>query len=164
MMRDMALAEKFIPENIFNTLNNGQSLKIVIFCLIFGVALGHLQTEGQRMLVEVLKSIQQASISIFKFLNYFLPIALLAMISAQVGKVGVGIFLKPIFDDSSFDQLQIRQVSRRRFFKTATISETSTRILENVSNQDFISSPNSEAISHSAVFSAPARHLDLQPL
>jgi proton glutamate symport protein len=87
------MAEKFIPENIFNTLNNGESLKIVIFCLIFGVALGHLQTEGQRMLVEVLKSIQQASISIFKFLNYFLPIALLAMISSQVGKVGVGIFM-----------------------------------------------------------------------
>jgi Na+/H+-dicarboxylate symporter len=87
------MAEKFIPENIFNTLNNGESLKIVIFCLIFGVALGHLQTEGQKMLVEVLKSIQQASISIFKFLNYFLPVALLAMISAQVGKVGVGIFM-----------------------------------------------------------------------
>lgn len=87
------MAEKFIPENIFNTLNNGESLKIVIFCLIFGISLGHLKTEGQRMLVEVLKSIQQASISIFKFLNYFLPIALLAMISAQVGKVGVGIFL-----------------------------------------------------------------------
>jgi Na+/H+-dicarboxylate symporter len=87
------MAEKFIPENIFNTLNNGESLKIVIFCLIFGVALGHLKTEGQKMLVEVLKSIQQASISIFKFLNYFLPIALLAMISSQVGKVGVGIFL-----------------------------------------------------------------------
>ena len=87
------MAEKFIPENIFNTLNNGESLKIVIFCLIFGVALGHLQTEGQRMLVEVLKSVQQASISIFKFLNYFLPFALLAMIGSQVGKVGVGIFL-----------------------------------------------------------------------
>ena len=87
------MAEKFIPENIFNTLNNGESLKIVIFCLIFGVALGHLKTEGQRMLVEVLKSVQQASISIFKFLNYFLPFALLAMISSQVGKVGVGIFL-----------------------------------------------------------------------
>jgi Na+/H+-dicarboxylate symporter len=87
------MAEKFIPENIFATLNNGESLKIVIFCLIFGVALGHLKTEGQRMLVEVLKSIQQASISIFKFLNYFLPFALLAMIGSQVGKVGVGIFL-----------------------------------------------------------------------
>ena len=87
------LAEKFIPENIFATLDKGESLKIVIFCLIFGVALGHLKTEGQRMLVEVLKSVQQASISIFKFLNYFLPIALLAMIGSQVGKVGVGIFL-----------------------------------------------------------------------
>ena len=89
----LAAAQKFIPENIFNTLNNGESLKIVIFCLIFGIALGNIKSTGQEMLVDVLKSIQQASISIFKFLNYFLAIALLAMISSQVGKVGVGIFL-----------------------------------------------------------------------
>jgi hypothetical protein len=88
----MALAQKFIPENIFATLDRGESLKIVIFCLIFGIALGNLQSEGQRILVNVFQSIQQASISIFKFLNYGLPFALLAMIGAQVSKVGVGIF------------------------------------------------------------------------
>ena len=89
----MQMAQKFIPENIFSTLNNGESLKIVIFCLIFGIALGNIKSTGQEILVDMLKSIQQASISIFKFLNYFLPFALLAMISSQVGKVGVGIFL-----------------------------------------------------------------------
>jgi len=88
----MLLAQKFIPENIFATLDKGESLKIVIFCMIFGIALGNLKSEGQKMLVNVLQSIQQASISIFKFLNYFLPFALLAMIGAQVAKVGVGIF------------------------------------------------------------------------
>ena len=86
------ITEKFIPDNIFKSLDAGESLKIVIFCLIFGIALGKLKTEGQRMLTNILQSVQQASISIFKFLNYFLPFALLAMISAQVGKVGVGIF------------------------------------------------------------------------
>lgn len=89
----MQMAQKFIPENIFSTLNNGESLKIVIFCLIFGIALGNIKSNGQEILVDMLKSIQQASISIFKFLNYFLPFALIAMISSQVGKVGVGIFL-----------------------------------------------------------------------
>ena len=89
----MQLAQKFIPENIFSTLSNGESLKIVIFCLIFGIALGNIKSTGQELIVDGLKSVQQASISIFKFLNYFLPFALLAMISSQVGKVGVGIFL-----------------------------------------------------------------------
>ena len=88
----MQMAQKFIPENIFNTLAAGESLKIVIFCLIFGIALGNIKSTGQEILVDMLKSVQQASISIFKFLNYFLPLALLAMISSQVGKVGVGIF------------------------------------------------------------------------
>ncbi len=83
---------KFIPENIFQSLNTGESLKIVVFCLIFGVALGQLKNDGMKIIVSALQAIQNASISIFKFLNYFLPFALLAMISSQVGKVGLSIF------------------------------------------------------------------------
>ena len=86
------ITDKFIPENIFKSLDAGESLKIVIFCLIFGIALGKIKSTGQAVLVDMLQSIQQAAISIFKFLNYFLPFALFAMISAQVGKVGIGIF------------------------------------------------------------------------
>jgi len=87
-----AMIQKFIPENIFQSLDAGESLKIVIFCLIFGIALGNIKSVGQEVLIDIFKSVQQASISIFKFLNYFLPIALFAMISTQVAKVGVGIF------------------------------------------------------------------------
>ena len=87
-----AVIQKFIPDNIFKSLESGESLKIVIFCLIFGIALGNIKSTGQEILIDMLKSVQTASISIFKFLNYFLPIALFAMIGSQVGKVGVGIF------------------------------------------------------------------------
>ena len=87
-----AIFTKFIPENIFSALNMGESLKVVIFCLIFGISLGSIKNQGQQLIIDVLKTIQQASISIFKFLNYFLPFALLAMISSQVGKVGLSIF------------------------------------------------------------------------
>ena len=89
---DPLMFGKFIPENIFSALNTGESLKVVIFCLIFGISLGQIKGAGQQVIIDVLKTIQQASISIFKFLNYFLPFALLAMISSQVGKVGLSIF------------------------------------------------------------------------
>jgi proton glutamate symport protein len=87
-----AMFAKFIPENIFASLDMGESLKVVVFCLIFGVALGQVQGSGLQFISESLKAIQYASIHIFKFLNYFLPFALLAMISSQVARVGVGIF------------------------------------------------------------------------
>lgn len=87
-----SIFSKFIPENIFQSLNTGESLKVVIFCLIFGIALGQIKSEGLKVIVSSLQAIQNASISIFKFLNYFLPFALLAMISSQVGKVGLSIF------------------------------------------------------------------------
>lgn len=83
---------KFIPENIFASLNTGESLKVVMFCLIFGIALGQVKGAGLVVITDALKAVQTASISIFKFLNYFLPFALLAMISSQVAKVGVSIF------------------------------------------------------------------------
>jgi len=87
-----SLSSKFIPENIFNSLNTGESLKVVIFCLIFGIALGQVKSAGRAIIVDSLQAVQTACISIFKFLNYFLPFALLAMISSQVGKVGISIF------------------------------------------------------------------------
>jgi Na+/H+-dicarboxylate symporter len=87
-----AIFAKFIPENIFASLDMGESLKVVIFCLIFGIALGQVKDSGLSLITDSLKAVQSASISIFKFLNYFLPFALLAMISSQVAKVGIGIF------------------------------------------------------------------------
>lgn len=89
---DQSLASKFVPENIFQSLNTGESLKVVIFCLIFGIALGQVKSAGRTVIVDSLQAVQAACISVFKFLNYFLPFALLAMISSQVGKVGIGIF------------------------------------------------------------------------
>ena len=89
---DQSITSKFIPENIFQSLNTGESLKVVIFCLIFGIALGQVKSNGRVVIVESLQAVQTACIAIFKFLNYFLPFALLAMISSQVGKVGIGIF------------------------------------------------------------------------
>lgn len=89
---EQSLTSKFIPENIFQSLNTGESLKVVIFCLIFGIALGQVKSAGRTVIVDSLQAVQAACIEVFKFLNYFLPFALLAMISSQVGKVGIGIF------------------------------------------------------------------------
>ena len=91
-----SIFSKFIPENIFSSLNGGESLKVVVFCLIFGISLGFVRGSGQQIIVDCLRAIQEASISIFKFLNYFLAFALFAMIASQVGKVGVGIFFTMI--------------------------------------------------------------------
>ena len=83
---------KFIPDNIFAALDGAESLKVVIFCLIFGISLGQMRGTGQASILDILRTVQGASIAIFKFLNYFLPFALIAMISSQVAKVGLAIF------------------------------------------------------------------------
>ena len=83
---------RFIPDNVFAALDQGDSLKVVVFALIFGISLGSLKERGGTALQEVLRAIQLASIELFRFLNYFLPIALIAMIGSQVASMGLGVF------------------------------------------------------------------------
>ena len=86
------LVSKFVPDNIFASLASGESLKVVLFCLLFGVALSRTDIAGLTVIVSALKSVQSASAMIFRALNYLLPFALAVMISSQVAKVGLSIF------------------------------------------------------------------------
>jgi Na+/H+-dicarboxylate symporter len=83
---------RFIPDNVFAALDQGDSLKVVVFALIFGISLGSLKERGGTALQEMLRAIQLASIELFRFLNYFLPIALIAMIGSQVASMGLSVF------------------------------------------------------------------------
>jgi hypothetical protein len=87
-----AIFEKFIPDNIFANLTTGDNLKVVIFALIFGVALSKTNGNGVIGLLSLAKTIQSSCSLIFNWINYFLPFALLAMIASQVGSTGLAIF------------------------------------------------------------------------
>lgn len=82
--------DRFVPDNIFAALSEGDSLKVVIFCIIFGAALARHSDEGSRSLLEMFTVVQAACTQVIKWLNLMLPFALFAMVSTQVAKVGVG--------------------------------------------------------------------------
>lgn len=81
---------RFIPENIFAALSAGDSLKTVIFCIVFGAALARHMDAGTRSLLDVFRVVQGACTQVIRWLNMLLPFALFAMISAQVAQVGLG--------------------------------------------------------------------------
>lgn len=85
-----SLLDRFVPNNIFAALSEGDSLKVVIFCIIFGAALAHHSDEGSRSLLDMFKVVQMACTQVIKWLNLMLPLALFAMVSTQVANVGVG--------------------------------------------------------------------------
>ena len=84
------MLDRFFPDNIFAALSAGDTLKVVIFCIIFGAALAKHSDEGSHTLQDLFRVVQMACIEVIQWLNLLLPFALFSMISAQVASVGIG--------------------------------------------------------------------------
>ncbi|QHL88951.1 cation:dicarboxylase symporter family transporter [Nibribacter ruber] len=81
------------PENIAKSVAEGQVLQIVVFSVLFGIALAMLNERKRRPLLEVTESLAE---TMFKFTNiimYFAPIAVGAAIAYTVGHMGFGILV-----------------------------------------------------------------------
>ena len=97
-----SLLDRFIPENIFAALSSGDSLKTVIFCIIFGAAIAQTSGTGTGVLMTFFSVVQHACTQVIRWLNLILPFALFAMLSAQVASVGVG----PLYSMLRFIEVQ----------------------------------------------------------
>jgi proton glutamate symport protein len=79
------------PENIAKSVAENQILQVVIFSLLFGVALALVKEEKRRPMLAFTESLAEV---MFKFTNivvWFAPLGILGAIAATVGSTGVGI-------------------------------------------------------------------------
>lgn len=79
------------PENIAKAIYEGQVLQIVVFSIIFGIAVAMLKNEHKSRMVRFVESLSE---TMFKFTNlimFFAPIAVFAAIAYSVGHMGIGI-------------------------------------------------------------------------
>jgi proton glutamate symport protein len=83
------LFDRFVPTNIFEALNNGDTLKVVIFCIILGAALARKVDKNTENLFGMFKVVQESCAQVIYWITLGLPFALFSMISAQVASVGV---------------------------------------------------------------------------
>jgi proton glutamate symport protein len=84
------------PENIAKSIAEGQVLQVVVFSILFGVALALLSEARRRPMLSFCESLSE---TMFKFTNivmYFAPIGVGAAIANTVGHMGLGI-LKNLF-------------------------------------------------------------------
>ena len=84
---DMALS--IIPSNIFAALTNGETLKALIFSLLFGLAIGQVPAKTSDALTQTLETIYYACQKLMHWFNYMLPLVLFSMVASQVGKTGL---------------------------------------------------------------------------
>lgn len=78
-----------VPANIFSALANGDTLKTLVFALLFGLAVGHVPARISDGLTQALETIYQACQKLMHWLSFPLPIVLFCMSAAQLGKTGI---------------------------------------------------------------------------
>ncbi|WP_233830499.1 dicarboxylate/amino acid:cation symporter [Paraburkholderia sp. ZP32-5] len=79
-----------VPTNIFAALANGDALKALVFALLFGLAVGRVPERISAGLSQSLETIYHACQKLMHWLSYPLPLILICMSAAQLGKSGVG--------------------------------------------------------------------------
>lgn len=79
-----------VPANIFSALANGETLKALVFALLFGLAVGHVPSRISDGLTHSLETIYHSCQTLVRWLNYPLPLVLFCMSAAQLGKTGIG--------------------------------------------------------------------------
>jgi Na+/H+-dicarboxylate symporter len=81
------------PENIAKSVAEGQVLQVVVFSIIFGIALAMVRQDKRRPMLALAESLTE---TMFKFTNivmFFAPIGVGAAIAYTVGSTGMGILL-----------------------------------------------------------------------
>jgi Na+/H+-dicarboxylate symporter len=78
-----------VPANIFNALAVGDTLKALVFAMLFGLAVGHVPSKISDGLTVSLETIYQACQTLVRWLAYPMPIILFCMSAAQLGKTGM---------------------------------------------------------------------------
>lgn len=78
-----------VPTNIFSALASGDTLKALVFAMLFGLAVGHVPSRISDGLTHSLETIYHSCQTLVRWLNYPLPIVLFCMSAAQLGKTGM---------------------------------------------------------------------------
>ena len=78
-----------IPSNIFEALAKGETLKALIFSLMFGMALGHVPNRIAGGLSQTLETVYQTCQTLTRWLNYPLPVVLVCMSASQIAESGI---------------------------------------------------------------------------
>jgi proton glutamate symport protein len=81
------------PENIAKSVAEGQVLQVVVFSIVFGIALAMLSDQKRRPMLSFAESLAE---TMFKFTNlvmYFAPVGVGAAMAYTVGHMGLGILV-----------------------------------------------------------------------
>src|SRR3989338_8586316 len=81
----MSFIERLIPNNVFEALAHNYMPAVVVFCLLFGIALQH--AAEKTAFLEILIAIKTASIKIWQWVISLSPIGVFALVAYSAGTI-----------------------------------------------------------------------------
>lgn len=83
------MLQSLIPQNIFASLANGETLKALVFALLFGFAAGQVPSRISTGLNDALETIYHACQTLTRWVNLPVPLILFCMAASQVAQTGL---------------------------------------------------------------------------
>jgi len=84
--------KSMVPANVFTAFSHGQTLAILFFCILFGIALGFVRTPAGGETLSVIEALYDAFQKLFSWIMYVLPFGLCFLFASQISQVGFTIF------------------------------------------------------------------------
>lgn len=81
----------FIPDNIFQALSEGQTLKVLCFSAMFGISLGLLKKEYTDSIFVLLDGVFKSFNQLMQWLTVLLPFGLFSLLSYQLSQQGLDV-------------------------------------------------------------------------
>jgi len=81
------------PENIAKSIAEGQVLQIVVFSILFGIAVALVKDKYRNPIVRFSESLSEVMFKFTNMIMYFAPFAVFAALAYSVGHMGIGILV-----------------------------------------------------------------------
>jgi Na+/H+-dicarboxylate symporter len=81
-----------IPTNIFAALSSNDSLRVIVFAVIFGAGMVLSERRSGTSIFSALKHIQAVCILIFEWFNLLVPIGIIALVAPEIARLGPDVY------------------------------------------------------------------------
>jgi Na+/H+-dicarboxylate symporter len=82
-----------VPSNIFSALSTDDTMRVLVFAAIFGVAMTTCERRTGRSFFGALQSLHDACLLIFQWLNLLVPVGIVALIAPQIAQLGPKVYV-----------------------------------------------------------------------
>ncbi|KAA9148743.1 dicarboxylate/amino acid:cation symporter [Microbacterium lushaniae] len=87
----------FVSTNIFSAMSTATMVPIILFSLLFGLALNsYIAKTGSRLVLDFLDQVQQIVLTMIRFVMYIAPIGVFCLLAALAGDVGFAVITSAV--------------------------------------------------------------------